>query len=146
MIVKIQDSRQALGYRIVSLNRRRAIKEYCFNCSGYSRKDREICWNTDCRLYPYRTSKGKQNSNARKVAIRAHCRDHCMNGHPRYVTDCPSRNCPLYAYRKIKVDRSVEINDRPQKPSPRPEPLDPRHRVTEILERSKTEPKQLSLF
>lgn len=31
-------------------------------------------------------------------AIRAFCID-CMGGHAHYVTDCPSGNCPLHAFR-----------------------------------------------
>ena len=113
MKVKIQDSRQKEGYRIVDLNRRKAIKEYCWNCSGFSRKERENCWGRDCELFPFRTGRGKQAVKARNDAIRAHCREHCMDGHPSYVTRCSSPDCPLYAYRQKKIDRSVEVVDKP---------------------------------
>lgn len=34
-----------------------SIKKHCFECSGWSYKDRENCEITDCPLYPYRFGK-----------------------------------------------------------------------------------------
>lgn len=34
--------------------RNRAIKKYCIECSGGSKKNCELCEQTDCTLYPFR--------------------------------------------------------------------------------------------
>lgn len=146
MLVAIQDSRLPGGQRIVNINRRRAIKENCFNCSGYSRKGRENCWAVDCQLYLYRTGQGKQDSKARNKAIRTHCRDHCMDGHPSYVTKCPARDCPLFAYRMNKIDQSVEVVDQSFKVRSINRDPNCQSSIKNTAVPIKTRPKQLSLF
>jgi len=34
-----------------------AIKRHCFECAGYSYKERELCDITDCPLHPFRLGK-----------------------------------------------------------------------------------------
>ncbi len=97
------------GRKLVSINRRKAIAEKCLNCSGFEYKSRQNCDFTDCELYQYRTGLGKQESKARNRAIRVFCRDDCMEGNQGYVSTCTSPDCPLYAYRMSRVDRSVEV-------------------------------------
>lgn len=96
------------GSKIVDLNRRRAIREYCLNCSGWILKEVRECEFTDCPLYPYRQGNGKHIPKARAKAIRKHCL-WCMNGQRKEVELCPSTDCSLYPYRKVRIDRSVEI-------------------------------------
>ena len=90
------------GHKVVELNRRRAIRERCLNCSAWSPKEVAECKFTDCELYPFRTGQGKQNAKARTKAIRKYCQ-WCM------ATEQPSRcvvkDCPLYCYRKSTVER-----------------------------------------
>ena len=61
------------GYKIVNLNRRKEIRERCFNCSGWSYKEVENCIFQDCSLFPFRLGKGKQDAKARAKAIRDYC-------------------------------------------------------------------------
>lgn len=102
------------GYKIVDLNRRKAIREKCLNCSGWSSFQVMECKFEDCPLHPFRTGKGKQDSKGRDRAIKAYCK-WCMGGNVREVAKCTATLCPLYAYRVSRVDRSVEVEPRPLK-------------------------------
>ena len=86
------------GTKVVNLNRRKAIKERCLNCSAWSPKKVEQCHFTDCPLYPYRSGKGKQDAKERNKAIRAYCLWCCSN-QPKEVRLCPSGTCSLFFYR-----------------------------------------------
>ena len=97
------------GYRIVDLNRRRAIRERCLNCSGWFPSEVANCNFSDCQLYPFRTGRGKQNPKARAEAIRSYCL-WCMAGQRSEVAKCVSKTCPLFAYRMHGVDRDTEID------------------------------------
>ena len=90
------------GHRVIELNRRRAIRERCLNCSGWSYVEVETCAITDCPLYPFRTGKGKQNAKARAKAIREHCTKCMATEQP---SRCIVRDCPLWVYRKSAVER-----------------------------------------
>jgi len=103
------------GPRTVNLNRRKAIREKCLNCSAWSYTDVTDCEFTDCSLHIFRSGKGKQNVTARSKAIRKYCY-WCMNGRHSEVTKCPSTDCPLFIYRKQRVDRTVNIKSLQIKP------------------------------
>ena len=103
MKVKIQ-SRD--GHKIVNLNRRKAIRERCLNCSGWLAKEVTKCKFSDCQLYPFRTGQGRQDPKARNIAIRQYCL-WCMNGRRTEVAKCPSFDCSLFPYRRVR--------NRPQK-------------------------------
>lgn len=107
--VKIQDGRLDEGYRLVNLNRRKAIMEKCFNCSGYSFRDRKNCPANDCELWPYRLGLGSIDSKKRGSAIRHYCKDYCSEGGDYHVRLCPSVACALFPYRMTTIDRSIEI-------------------------------------
>ena len=96
------------GNKIVNLNRRKAIRERCLNCSGWVLKEGSNCEFVDCPLYPFRSGKGKQNPKKRKNAIRAYCR-WCMCGQRSEVSTCVSKDCPHYPYRMNGIDRSSKI-------------------------------------
>jgi len=84
----------------VPLNRRKAIRLRCWDCSGFEYNEVSGCDRTDCELYPYRMGTGKQNAKARNKAIRFYCVDNCMLGQVGEVTQCTSRDlCPLYIFR-----------------------------------------------
>ena len=102
------------GPKVVSLNRRKAIRERCLNCSGWSIKDVTDCEFTDCDLYPFRSGRGKQNAKARDKAIRDYCL-WCMNGQRSERGRCVSKNCPLFPYRNSITDRSTNIQSLPKK-------------------------------
>ena len=102
------------GKKIVDLNRRRAIRERCLNCSCWYPKEVENCTFKDCQLYPYRLGKGKQNARAREKAIKAYCLWRCAD-QPLEVRKCTAIYCPLYAFRKSILDRSVELRNLPEK-------------------------------
>ena len=103
-----------IGLKVVDLNRRKAVRERCLNCSGWIHKEVANCEFPDCPLYPFRSGQGKQNAKARAKAIRKYCLG-CMNGQFGEVSKCPSTECPLFAFRKIQTDRSTEIKSLPKK-------------------------------
>ena len=96
------------GLKTIDLNRRRAIRERCLNCSGWQPGEVDGCKITDCPLYRFRSAAGKQDAKARNKAIQAYCRK-CCNGQKTEVLKCPAVECPLFAYRRGVLDRSVEI-------------------------------------
>ena len=88
------------GLKDVSLNRRRAIREKCLNCSGWNLKEVEQCTFKDCALYPYRISGRKQNAKERNKAIRAHC-TWCMAEDIYEIKRCTSPHCALFTFRGV---------------------------------------------
>ncbi len=96
------------GSKIVNLNRRRAIRERCLNCSAWSTSEVLNCEFTECALYHFRSGQGKQNAKLRSKAIRDYCL-WCMVGSRSEVSKCPSSDCSLFAYRNSSLDRSTEI-------------------------------------
>lgn len=100
------------GYKIVFLNRRKAIRERCLNCCGWSEKEVKECHHeNDCSLFLFRTGVGKQNPEARATAIRAYCYLCCNNS--RYeIYNCPNTDCSLWAYRKSKIDITTKIDSK----------------------------------
>jgi len=101
------------GLKTVDLNRRKAIKEKCLNCSGWYHKEVTNCTFTDCPLYPFRAGQGKQNAKHRSKKIREYC-VWCMDGNTGEVSKCPSTDCPLFPYRKTKIERPAEIKSLPK--------------------------------
>jgi len=104
--VKIQTKN---GYKIVDINRRKAIKERCQNCVGFSYAEVNRCEMLDCSLHPFRTGKGYQDSKKRQASIRAYCLWCCLD-QPGEVLKCPAMDCALWHYRKGRIDRTVEID------------------------------------
>ncbi len=102
------------GEKVVDLNRRKAIREQCLNCSCWSPKEVANCTFNDCPLYDFRSGEGKQNAKARKKAIRKYCL-WCMAGHSSEISKCTSKTCPLFAFRKKALDKSAEIDSLPKK-------------------------------
>ena len=97
------------GSKIVDLSRRKAIRERCLNCCGWVVKEVKDCdYEGDCSLFPFRSGTGKQNAKERSKAIRRYCLQ-CCAGQRLEVTECPAEDCPLFAFRKTGIDRSVEI-------------------------------------
>ncbi len=97
------------GYRVRKLNRRKAIRERCLNCSNWVPKKILGCTFENCSLFPFRMGKGNQNAKARAKAIRDFCR-WCMNSQTSEIYKCRSITCSLYPYRKSRVDRSVDLD------------------------------------
>lgn len=105
MKVKIQSKD---GHKKINLNRRKAIRERCLNCSAWIPKEVSNCEFKDCQLYPFRSGRGKQNAKARAKAIRKYCL-WCTCNQPSEVSKCPSTDCPLFPYRKVVTDITAEI-------------------------------------
>ena len=95
-------------FKSVNLNRRKAIRERCLNCSGWSSRDVRFCEFSNCHLYPFRSGQGKQDPKKRSKAIRGYCL-WCMNGQRSEVKNCPSIDCPLFPYRKTRTERPPKI-------------------------------------
>ena len=96
------------GRKIIDLNRRKAIRFKCCDCSGWMLREVTKCSFTECPLYPFRSGQGKQNSNKRAKAIRFYCLS-CMNGQRYEVKKCSTTDCPIHPYRQTTVDRTGEI-------------------------------------
>jgi hypothetical protein len=101
------------GSKIVNLNRRRAIRERCLNCSAWSTSDVLKCEITECALNHFRSGQGKQNAKLRSKAIRDFCL-WCLAGSSSEVSKCSSSDCSLFAYRNSTLDRSTEIKPIPE--------------------------------
>jgi len=90
------------------LNRRKAIRQRCLDCSGFSPKDVRECVRerllNDCSLHEFRMGAGKQDPRKRDIAIRQYCLD-CMCGSRHEVQVCPSITCPLYCFRNSSAPR-----------------------------------------
>jgi hypothetical protein len=97
------------GYKIVNLNRRRAIREKCLNCTGWTYKKITRCSIDDCLLYPFRTGKGNQKSVLRTKAIRGYCL-WCMNKQVGEIRKCTCFSCPLFIFRKGHLDKTKLID------------------------------------
>jgi len=96
------------GIKSVNLNRRKAIRENCLNCSGWSYADVAGCPFDKCSLYPFRLGRGKQDALARSKAIRSYC-IWCMNGQSFEVGKCTSVHCPLHIFlRKNKSNFKIQ--------------------------------------
>ena len=93
--------------RAVDLNRRKAIRERCLNCSGWFPSEVIDCTFSDCPLFPYRTGKGNQNAKARSKAIRKYCL-WCCAGRSSEVGKCTAYSCPLFIFRKGVLDYSAK--------------------------------------
>lgn len=105
MRVKIQSK---TGTKELNINRRKAIKEKCLNCTAWFYPEITNCKFTECALYHFRTGVGKQNPKNRASAIRNYCL-WCVDNTSYEVTKCTAKDCPLFVYRNSGVDRSVEI-------------------------------------
>lgn len=101
------------GPELIGLNRRKAVRERCLNCSGWSHKEVTNCIFKDCPLFPFRSGQGKQNAKARSKSIRSYCL-WCMNDQHGEVSKCQSIDYSLFPYRKVKTDRSAEIKSLPK--------------------------------
>lgn len=95
--------------KIIAINRRKAIRERCLNCSEWSHHQITNCEFSDCNLHPFRMAKGKQDPKKRTKAVRQYCL-WCVNGQYREIRKCTATDCPLFPYRKWKIDRSVGID------------------------------------
>ena len=93
------------GHKVININRRRAIRERCLNCSAWVEPDVKNCIMEDCQLYPYRMGTGKQDAKARSRSIQDYCSWCCCES-IREKRKCPSFDCPLWAYRKSTADYS----------------------------------------
>ena len=101
------------GLKIVNLNRRKAIRERCLNCSAWVSREVVNCSFTECSLLPFRSGQGKQNAKLRSKAIRDYCL-WCMADNKAEVSKCTSPDCSLFPYRKSTIDRSAEIKSIPE--------------------------------
>lgn len=101
-------------YKVIDLNRRKAIHERCLNCSCWNPREVTNCSFKDCPLYTFRTGKGTQNPKQRKNSIRKFCL-WCMAGQQSEVRKCTSIHCPLFAYRMKRLDNSQKIVSLPKK-------------------------------
>jgi hypothetical protein len=101
------------GFKKIEINRKKAIRERCLNCSGWQTKSVARCEFIDCALYPFRSGKGKQVAKLRSKSIKDYCL-WCMAGSNSEVSKCPSPDCSLFPYRKSAIDRSSEIKSIPK--------------------------------
>ena len=101
------------GLKIIDINRKKAIRERCLNCSGWQYKSVADCKFADCALHPFRSGMGKQFPKLRSKSIRDYCL-WCMAGSRSEVSKCSSPDCSLFPYRKFTIDKSAEIKSIPK--------------------------------
>jgi len=94
--------------KVVNINRRKAIRERCLNCSGWSRAEVQRCPNRNCTLFPFRKGAGKQDAVARNKAIRDYCLWCCVDKRIEML-ECRAKDCPLFPFRKSSLDRSIDL-------------------------------------
>ena len=98
------------GIKTVNLNRRRAIRERCLNCSAWVLKEVEQCsFATACPLWPFRMGRGRQDAKARNKALRAYC-VWCMAGDVFEVKRCVSSHCALFLFRTASAQKSPLVS------------------------------------
>ena len=103
------------GHQEVSLGRKRAIRERCLNCHGWSIKAVRECPAGDCPLYPYRMDGGRNlKAGIRPKVIREYCL-WCSDGSAREAGKCSVEDCPLWPYRQARVDRSLDLSPEAKK-------------------------------
>jgi len=106
------------GFRVVRINRRRAIRLMCVECVGFEFSEVDKCNGkmidgTVCPLVEFKTGQGDQNPKERRNAIIKNCRI-CMGGNIQLVGQCVSPLCPLFAYRQHGTDmRFLFPDDKP---------------------------------
>ena len=97
------------------MNRRTSIRKRCLDCSAGSYAEVDNCEHPGCSLYSFRSGYGNQDAKARDRAIKTYCR-WCASSLGE-VLHCPVKICPLYPFRKFKMDHPTRIpvicNERP---------------------------------
>jgi hypothetical protein len=83
------------GFRVVRMNRRRAIRYFCAECVGWDINETNGCDGRHldgsiCSFHPFRSGQGKQNAKKRDAAIKKQCR-YCMQGSGFSIGKCTSR-------------------------------------------------------
>ena len=111
MLFYIKDKNNRLVLK--DLNKRRAIKALCNNCSAWATRQRQTCPVTECQLHPYRNGEMPEGltPSDRAKAINDYCRDWCCMGRSAEVKICHITTCPLFAWRTWRVDRSTMVDE-----------------------------------
>ena len=108
------------GVQEVHINRRRACRFMCLECTGWEYNETSQCNGkmmdgSICALFPYKDMSSKQNARGRSKAIRNFCLE-CMCGNVMDIVKCTSMLCPLYPYRNTKTDKTaLTFKDLPKK-------------------------------
>lgn len=97
------------GTKVVDLNRRKAIREKCLNCAGWSRLEVMNCTFKRCPFYNWRTGVGKQDPTKRKTAIQEFCLWCCLDSNFEIIKCTCYKSCALWSFRKSRVDRGLEL-------------------------------------
>ncbi len=101
----------------VDLNRRRAARERCLQCTAWSSGAVSRCSHADCSLHPFRTGRGKQDPASRATAIREYCL-WCMADNRNEVRLCPTETCALWGYRLARASHGLNSEIQGEKESP----------------------------
>jgi len=109
MLAEIQSK---AGLKTVALNRRKAIREKCLNCSCWDFKEVANCRFVDCALHLYREGTGKQDPKERDRAIKGYC-FWCMAGQRAEIAKCVSKHCALFHFRRDRREKSNPLLKKP---------------------------------
>lgn len=101
------------GLKTVNLNRRRAIREKCLNCSSWVVPEVRNCGHATCSLWPFRLGSGQQDPKARSRSIREYCL-WCMADQAKGVWQCTATDCPLWPYRKARPEHPRNSGSMPR--------------------------------
>ncbi len=98
----------------------KAMKAYCYWCSGDDKGNVAACPSKDCPLYPYRfgTEPNKDTDDGTAIkrplkAMRARCLD-CTCFDAKEVRVCDFDNCPLHPYRMGKRPEETATQRKPK--------------------------------
>lgn len=86
-------------------SRAKAVRDRCYDCSGYDRKEVRECNRTECPLWQFRNAKStteKKKGVSRAKAVQQYCLD-CCNGSATERDRCPSEDCPLWNFRNARA-------------------------------------------
>ncbi len=103
--------RTKTGFRVTHINRRRACRLMCVECTGWNEAETDRCTGITidgevCQLQFFKNMKGQQDARARNEAVRLFCLD-CMGGNSHEVGRCKSFYCPLHPYRNTQTDKTT---------------------------------------
>lgn len=98
---------------MATLSRPKAVRDKCYDCSGFDRNEVRACAHKECALYPFRTARAvrddKKKGDSRVKAVFQYCLD-CSGGSITEREKCVSAKCPLYPYRNPKAVKETNLH------------------------------------
>lgn len=94
-----------------TLSRTKAVRDKCFDCSGFDRVEVRNCKHEECPLHPYRTTRSTTKKSGRPQAVRDYCLG-CSGGNVVERARCESVNCPLHPFRTAQALKEAKMQNK----------------------------------